>query len=559
MRHETETPAGRSVLVRALARGGIFLVAALLGVSFAAGAQSSGRAEVQGSVRSVDEGVLTRLYLSNNLDPVWTRGRKPTAQALDAITVMERAERMGLRSEDYETADLRAQSVALGAAADPAPAQAARFDVGMSASVLRLIAHLRLGRHDPRDFNSSVLERGEDEDLVAIAIRASRAEAVEAVIEAEEPLYSGYQELKSLLARYRRLATAEQPLPAFGEEVLRGGERHPGVPALRRLLVTLGDLQPGLEDGAGADVYSSELRDAVVAFQRRHGLDADGALGRSTIAALRVPLTTRVAQIESTMERWRWLPHNAPSRFIVVNIPGFTLRAFAGTEPVLTMPVIVGRAVANRRTPEFAGTIREVVAHPYWEVPTRIARNEVVPLIRQRAGYFEREGFEILGATGQPSSGSPTAETLAGVTAGRFRIRQRPGPANPLGVLKFVFPNRFSVYLHDTNMKGLFARSRRDFSHGCVRIADPRGLARFVLGADDEWSRDLDAILRTGATMHRFPRQPAEVFIMYTTAAADTGQVRFFPDIYGRDAALQRAFEAVAGAVAAGDEGNAAG
>ena len=285
-------------------------------------------------------------------------------------------------------------------------------------------------------------------------------------------------------------------------------------------------------------------------FQRRHGLDADGVIGQATMTQLRVPLARRVRQIELTLERWRWLPGRPASRYIVVNIPSFRLYAFendsAAERPVLAMNVIVGKANGRHNTPVFSATMREVVFHPYWDVPPRIARTELVPSFRRTPATFEREGFEIVrlgaGEVNAPTF-PPTAQNLARVAAGELRVRQRPGPANALGVVKFVFPNRYNVFLHDTPTRGLFASTRRDFSHGCIRVAQPNDLAEFVLRGQEPWDRvAIDSITTGDGTVHVPVVRPIQVVVLYATAAvAEDGTVRFYPDLYRHDAALERA------------------
>ena len=297
-------------------------------------------------------------------------------------------------------------------------------------------------------------------------------------------------------------------------------------------------------------MYTGALVRAVRSFQRRHGLDPDGAIGPATMTALRVPLAQRVRQIELTLERWRWLPDRAPSRYVVVNIPGFRLYTFeddsTARHPVLAMNVIVGQAEGRHDTPVFTATMREVVFRPYWDVPPRIARTELVPLFRRRPEYFVNEGFEIVqpGASeAEAPTFAPSSRNLTRDAAGELRVRQRPGSTNALGFVKFVFPNRYQVYLHGTPAQSLFAHTRRDYSHGCIRVEQPNDLTEFVLRGQDPWDRAaIDSAMHGSRTLHVPIARPLPVFVLYATAVADgDGTVSFYPDLYRHDARLERA------------------
>jgi murein L,D-transpeptidase YcbB/YkuD len=253
-----------------------------------------------------------------------------------------------------------------------------------------------------------------------------------------------------------------------------------------------------------------------------------------------------VRQIELALERWRWLPSRAPARYIVVNIPAFRLYAFendsTAQQAVLSMNVIVGDAEHRRDTPTFVSEMREVVFRPYWDIPPRIARTELVPAIRRGAIDMSSEGYEIVGHGDDPPIYAPTHANLARVAAGSLRLRQRPGNGNALGLVKFVFPNNHDVYLHGTPAVKLFAFARRDFSHGCIRAEEPAALAHFVLGTDSAWNRDAIEAAMDGTQTVRVPLpEPVTVFILYMTAVvAPDESLYFYPDVYGEDAKLER-------------------
>jgi murein L,D-transpeptidase YcbB/YkuD len=317
--------------------------------------------------------------------------------------------------------------------------------------------------------------------------------------------------------------------------------------ALTQRLVALGDLDKAVVSAGVTDYGDATIR-AVTRFQARHGLTPDGIIGRATQAALSVPLSWRVRQIEMSLERLRWLPDLTGTRVIVLNIPMFHLWAWEADrpdgKPAFNTRAIVGRALRTQ-TPMFVEDLREVVFRPYWNVPRSIVRGEILPLAAKDAGYFQRHNMEIVQGPGDDAVTVPiNDDALARLREGTVRLRQRPGPHNALGLVKFVFPNNDNVYLHGTPAQELFSRARRDFSHGCVRVEDPTTLAEWVLNGQPAWTRD--QIVRAMADVHpqRVPvERPVQVVLFYLTAAVlpETGAIHFAEDIYRHDAALDRA------------------
>jgi len=490
---------------------------------------------------------LTRLYSAPDVRPIWTAGGSPTRQAAAAIRVLADIATRGLDPRDYDTATLAAMARSLDARSDSV--QIARFDVALSRSMIQLLGDLHEGRANPRSLGFNLPLSHRDLDLAAMTVATSRAPDPATVVASAEPVYVGYRRLEALLGRYRLLAAdTSLAVPPATRVTLRAGDSYAGAATLRRLLVALGDLAPAAaaRDAGQSTQYTATLSAAIAVFQRRHGLDADGVAGPTTMRALRVPLTQRVRQIELTLERWRWLPDSAPARYAVVNIPGFRLYVFeddpAAAQPELRMNVIVGRA-GSRATPIFTGNVEQVVFRPYWDVPPSIARGEIIPATRRNWSYFARQNLEIVrggdvGATTYPL----TSANLSRVAAGTLRIRQRPGPANSLGLVKFVFPNAYNVYLHDTPTRSLFSETQRDFSHGCIRVQEPLALAEVVLRGQDGWNRiSIDSAMHGTRTLRITVARPLAVYILYQTAvvAAD-GTARFYNDLYGHDATLAR-------------------
>ena len=290
--------------------------------------------------------------------------------------------------------------------------------------------------------------------------------------------------------------------------------------------------------------------DGVRRFQSRHGLAADGVIGTATLKALHVPLSQRVRHIELALERLRWLPDLNDTRFVAVNIPMFTLWAWdserPGGMPAVGMHAIVGRAMSHK-TPVFVADMRSIVFRPYWNVPLSIVRGEILPRLLREPDYLQRENIEIVSRAGESdASARPTQENIERLRQGRLLLRQRPGPANALGLIKFVFPNASDVYMHDTPAQELFSRTRRDFSHGCVRIEDPVTLAEWALQGQPEWTRErILSTMHGSTTLSVNLTEPVPVILFYVTAAfmPQDASIHFAEDIYAHDRVLDAALK----------------
>jgi murein L,D-transpeptidase YcbB/YkuD len=471
--------------------------------------------------------------------PLWLDKGRPTDTARQAVSTMAAAAEDGLQPEDYDVAPLAhalaaaAQGPALDAAA------ATRLDEALTAAVQRYLGDLHSGRVDPRRIHANFSMPPHDRIDLASYPSAGLAEALRAAAP-QVPFYAG---LRTELARYRALAghpAWATPLPALAGRKLEPGQTWAGLPLLTQRLVALGDLPEGT---VPPEVYDDVVQDGVKAFQQRHALVADGVLGKRTLEQLAVSPAARAGQIELAMERLRWTPLLRAPRMIMVNVPEFVLRAYEFHEGKvsvqLTMNVIVGKAL-NTQTPLFDEEMRFIEFSPYWNVPLSIARGETVPRLRRDPAYFEQQGFEFVGG-GQVHT-ALSAEYLDAVLRGQMRIRQRPGPQNALGDIKFVFPNNSNIYLHHTPSPQLFQRERRDLSHGCIRVEEPVALARFVLQNAPEWS---EAHIREAMAQRRSSTvrlaEPLPVVIAYSTTIVKNGKVHFFADIYGHDRLLDQA------------------
>jgi L,D-transpeptidase YcbB len=359
-----------------------------------------------------------------------------------------------------------------------------------------------------------------------------------------------FQRTLKALERYRVLAAQDDGavLPPTKKPVEPGGH-YSGVPRLTRLLQLVGDL-PAETRPADSDLYTGALVTAVKRFQARHGLEPDGRIGQGTLAQLNTPLAFRVRQLELALERWRRLPYDPSRRAILLNLPEFRLRAVdPGRHLDLDMKIVIGRA-SKLKTPLLSSVIDTVIFRPYWNVPHSIQRHELVADIKRDPSYISKNNFELV--TPQDTvvaENTVSDKLLAQLRSGTLRLRQRPGPKNSLGLVKFVFPNEYNVYMHDTPAKSLFARARRDFSHGCIRLERAADLAEWVLRVESGWPRDrIDAAMQGTESFSVKLKHPIPVVTIYVTAVAlENGEVHFFEDIYGEDAALE---EEMAGAAA---------
>jgi murein L,D-transpeptidase YcbB/YkuD len=352
-----------------------------------------------------------------------------------------------------------------------------------------------------------------------------------------------YRRTVSALERYRILASEDDAaiLPATKKPV-EPGEHYAGVPRLIRLLVRIGDL-PLPARPADTDIYQRALVTAVQRFQARHGLEPDGRIGKETLAQLNTPLSFRVRQLELALERMQQFPYDSSRPAIVLNLPEFRLRAFgAGRNLELEMKIVIGRA-RKLRTPLLSSELDTIIFRPHWNVPLSIQRNELVHDIARDPSYIAKNDFELVTPMDVAvTEGVVPDKLLAQLRSGKLRLRQRPGTKNSLGLVKFVFPNPYNVYMHDTPAKSLFARARRDFSHGCVRLEKAEDLAEWLLRTESAWPREriVEAMQGTESVSVTL-KHPIPVVTVYRTAVVlESGEVHFFEDIYGEDAALEK-------------------
>lgn len=464
----------------------------------------------------------------------------------DVFGLLERAADRGLRPDDYDFENLKLKWRALQAQESISEQERALFDSALSLAAIRYLADLQRGRIRPQSLGFHLQQSTDYASLIVLLIDAIQKQQIAQLAEQVEPDYQFYRNLKAALQDYRDLARHFRfPTIVFNQSV-EPDYRGPQISVLRHKLFVLGLLDEANASAADT-LYQGALVEAVKRFQRLHGLNEDGVIGKKTLRALNVPLPQRVRQIELALERFRWLPRLKDDQPLVfVNIPAFRLWAYRADglqdDGDLSMKVVVGLARRNR-TPIFMAKMSYLEFGPYWNVPENITVKEILPQLQEGPGYLAKHNMELVPKFGkrvEPQVWSE--ESLELLRKGEIKIRQRPGPKNSLGKVKFIFPNRFAVYMHDTPIRKLFRSERRDFSHGCVRVEEPQALAEFMLHDRSEWREEkIQEAMLNEQNQIVSVKSDIAVLIFYSTALAVDQEVYFFEDIYGYDEVLSQA------------------
>jgi murein L,D-transpeptidase YcbB/YkuD len=525
-----------------------------------AAAQQDGSSDVSSQLRSIaSAGQLPELrwptfsdyrqhvqmfYQGLDYTPAWIRNGQPTPQALTIVGILKAADSEGLDPEDYDGSRWADRIARLQG---PRGAEeGAVFDAALTVCLMRYISDRRIGKINPEHFKFGLSVGAKKYDLAAFMHeQLLHAQDVKTELAQIGPPFAAYRRTLEALQRYLQLAREDDgELLPVSKKPIAAGDPYDGIRRLTRLLRLLGDLAADVSVPDDSNLYQGALVDAVKRFQSRHGLKPNGKLNEQTLANLNTPLTQRVAQLRLTLERWRWVPYRFTEPPIVVNIPEFRLRAFDGKgNAALTMNVIVGKAFRHK-TPVFEKDMKYVVFRPYWNVPPSIQRSEIVPAVQKDRDYIAKKGFEVVTQDGKVvTSGTINDDVLAQLRSGKFAVRQKPGTTNALGLVKFIFPNEHNVYLHSTPSQQLFSQTRRDFSHGCIRVENPAELAAWVLRDTPSWSLEkLQAAMKSGNDNAQVNlTNPVPVLILYGTAVVDPeGKVHFFNDVYGYDDELMK-------------------
>ena len=492
---------------------------------------------------------LPALYRNTEYRPVWVSESGPKPQVRDMAEAVRNSYLEGLDPEKYNINEIdytlaRIQSASASGKLPP-PDLLADLDILLSNSFLKYASDLLYGQISPAQIDLELVFGEKPVDLNALLISAVNDNRIGETLAGLLPDYPVYGRLKTALAEYRKYEAEGgwRPIPEGGK--LKIGAQGARVTAVKERLAVTGEL-----DGSalGGDVFDAALEQAVRKYQETNGLYVDGVVGDSTLESLNVPAGDLVNQIELSLERWRMLPKSLGPQFVLVNIANYHLYAVKDNRDAVNMRIVVGKPKWN--TPIFSEQMTHIVFNPYWNIPPSIFKDDIAPLIKSDPDYMANRNIQAVGLQMEQTENADETEVAAAkeeyltkVLSGNYKLRQNPGPSNPLGRVKFLFPNKHSVYLHDTPNRGYFQRAQRNFSHGCIRVEKPVELADFVLSADPSWTdENIRSTINRGRTQTIDVPVPVTVYILYFTAwANEDGSVSFHKDIYGLDRVLQNA------------------
>lgn len=482
---------------------------------------------------------LQEFYLQRNFVPAWFDGsRRPTPQALAIIDEISRIASDGLLPNDYHFTKL-------ASFADADTSNYVQYDMLLSNALATLSQHLLIGKVDPESLFQDWSVQRRHQDLTDILEKFTKTDDVAAAIDQLRPNQVRYYRLKKQLERLRANEQPEWPALALSPAI-KPGTKDPRIMNIRQRLIYWADLKYSAIDEADAlddDLYTLTMKGAIQNFQRRHGLEEDGVIGKLTLEALNISPMEREKQIVNNLERWRWLTADLGEKYVLVNIASFELRVIDNGQTIMRKPVIVGRDY--RRTPVFSDTIRYLVFNPTWTVPSTIAVKDKLPEIRKDPTYLSRLGYTLYDSKQTVVDPSKVDWKALSGRSFPYRMVQAPGPLNALGQVKFMFPNPYDVYLHDTPARELFSKKERAFSSGCVRVSNPLELAAWLLKDNGIGRQQIDDIVAKGALQTIFLKKPIPVHIEYWTAWIDSQEeLHFRNDIYQRDPTLTAALAA---------------
>jgi murein L,D-transpeptidase YcbB/YkuD len=487
-------------------------------------------------------------YQRRGFFPAWCTDKGMLPQAESLITEIKGAHDEGLEPNDYHLTNILSliekikNQQALGNTVNPE--LWADLDLLLTDAFMLYASHLLAGRVNPETIHTDWTVSIPTANLTNILQSALDTNQIKKALIDFRPNHPGYSALKTHLAHYRNIAKEVRELPLLGGTHLKKGDKGPSVESLRERLIILGDFYT--DNKEQADIFDETIEEAVLRYQKRHGLKQDGIVGPSTLEMLNTSLQKRIRQIELNMERWRWIPRNIGNRYLIVNIADFKLWVTENRRRVLDMRVVVGRPY--RRTPVFSAKMTFMVINPYWNIPQSLAIKDVLPKIQKNIHYIEQQKIKIFKDWSE-NAVEIDPETIAWNKIDpenfTYKLRQEPGPRNVLGRMKFIFPNKFAVYLHDTPNRSLFKENNRDFSSGCIRVEEPISLAVYLLQDDPSWTRErLMETIENKTPQIVGLKRPLTVHLQYWTAWVDeTSRLNFRHDVYDRDRPLDRALK----------------
>jgi murein L,D-transpeptidase YcbB/YkuD len=496
------------------------------------GAKIAGRLNV-GTCQISSLSVIPALYNRRQYHPIWVNA----GSVEQLIRAIEEMYRDGLDPEDYHLDEIRQQWSVVCSAKAPDPSLAASLDLLLTDAFIRLANHSNCGKQDPLTYHPqwNLDRKISDTDPVVFIEQAIASPSLEETFNTWKISHPFYSRLKTALAAYRVIRDsggwdAVPPGPA-----LKKGMTGPRVSTLRKRLAITSDLQ---ESAADPLTFDEGLQDAVIHFQKRHGLNEDGVVGKETLAALNVPVEDRIDQIRVNLERARWVLRDPGDTFVLVDIAGF--RVFFNKENKIIWSCRAQVGQPYRDTPVFRSKITHVEFNPAWVVPPTILNKDILPAVRKDPAYLNKKGIMILDRRGAAVSPNTVNWSLYPGRPFPYTLRQNPGAENALGRIKIIFPNPYSVYMHDTPHKELFANEDRTFSSGCIRLEKPFELAELLLDDPVRWNSEgiMEAVDSGKTRIVKLPR-PVTILLLYVTVEVDKDGIVFFKrDPYNRDRAV---------------------
>ncbi|MCZ6865385.1 MAG: L,D-transpeptidase family protein [Candidatus Dadabacteria bacterium] len=522
---------------------------------------------------------LPKLYEERNYVPLWIENGGPSSQAYEMIEIIRNSDNEALDPDYYNISEI--ESILKRIEQDRNSGDSyealdlAELELLLSNSFLTYTHDLHYGRVRAEQINLELLSGERPVNLPKLLVTAIETDQVQGTLEGLLPKYPMYAKLRISLKEYREIAAKGgwQPV-AYGDKFKKGA-RGQRVLALSKRLKVTGELDSSIP---GSEVFDDSLDQAVRKYQQRNGLYVDGVVGKSTIESLNVLVEERISQIELTMERWRLLPQYLGNRYILVNIANYHLYGVENNNDSINMRIVVGKPQWN--TPMFSEEMTHLIINPYWNIPPSIVKDDIAPRIKEDPEYMAKRNIDALGlkapekilveeneivevsenveavevvdgnnpeerklSDAEAENIQAQKEYISKVLSGKYRLRQNPGPGNPLGRIKFLFPNKHSIYLHDTPNRGFFKKAQRNFSHGCIRVEKPLELAEFVLFSNPDWTQStVQSSINRGRTKTVHLDEAITVYILYFTTWVDNeGSVNFHKDIYGLDKTLYNA------------------
>lgn len=492
--------------------------------------QDSSLALVIGSEKLLAARAIRKMYLLNGFNPLWNQAA--TNQLLNSIN--EAVTLDGLREDDYMLPGFK--SLVNGLQLNSLSAkQRVDYELVLTESFLRLSYHLRFGKVNPvsLDSNWNYGRRLDFKDpLVALSFSIIE-QNISSILNQQRPTHLYYHKLRQLLGRYRKLAAEGGWKKINNGPAIKPGYRGTRVSQVKARLKITGDFFESTERKSTSLSYSEDVQQAIIGFQKRQGLDADGKVGKNTIRALNRSVNDRIEQIRVNLERLRWIMHEVEDDFLLVDIPGFEIILVQNGQKQWQGKIQVGEAFSA--TPVFKGTLEYLEFNPTWTIPPSIIEKKILPRLKNDPGYLDKKGYFLLDFSGNKID--PQSIDWKTIKGFPYMVRQPAGNNNALGLVKFIFPNPHFVFLHDTNHKELFSRNSRTFSAGCIRVEKPFELSEYLLKTTKGWERkDIAQLITSGETKRVHPKDNISVLITYTTVGIDEqGQARFKPDVYNRD------------------------